>query len=119
MPLLKENKMTGTQIAITIISAILGSTGLTTLVQFLITRKDKKKDLLIKIDHKIDVLEKDGCRTQLLLLLSDYPENIQEIMTLAEHYFCRLHGDWYLSSMFNDWLEKRHLSKPLWFTYTK
>lgn len=100
---------------LTIISSILGSAGLFTLIQFLINRKDKRHDLLIKIDKKMCTLEKDGCRTQLLLLIKDFPTNENEIMTLAEHYFKDLKGDWYMSTMFAAWIRDREISKPFWF----
>lgn len=109
--------MTKTEIVITIITSILGSAGLFGFIQFLIARKDKRNDLLMSIDKKVDVLERDGCRTQLLVLFSDYPENEHEILTLAEHYFKDLEGNWYLSAIFAKWLEERKISKPNWFTH--
>ena len=59
--------------------------------------------------------EKDELRTQLLLLLSDYPEERQEIMKLAEHYFKDLKGNWYATTLFNNWLVERQIARPEWF----
>ena len=92
---------------ITIIVAVLGSN----LIQFFVTRRDQKKgikDQLIK-------LEKDSCRTQMLVMMSDYPFEKTEIMTLAEHYFKVLKGDWYLTDLFDKWLKEQGIRRPEWF----
>ena len=80
-----------------------------------IGKKMGKKDGLAEIGHKLDKLERDGCRTQLLLLLSDYPDQTEEIMRLAQHYFADLRGNWYMTGLFNQWLEKNKIGKPEWF----
>ena len=95
----------------TIIIAVLASNGLFALLQFLITRYDQKKN----VKGKLAKLEKDGLRTQLLLLLLLRPQEQQEILTLAEHYFKVLHGNWYMTSMFNKWLVEHRIAKPEWF----
>ena len=53
------------EIITTIILAILASNGFFALLQFLITRHDTRKN----VKDKLVLLEKDGLRTQLLLLL--------------------------------------------------
>ena len=89
----------------TIIVAVLASNGLFALIQFLITRHDTRKS----IKGKLILLEKDGLRTQLLLLMFLLPSERQEIMTVAEHYFAPaprgLDGNWYMTSLFDKWLE--------------
>jgi len=95
----------------TIIVAILASNGLFALLQYLITRHDSKKN----VKGKLAVLEKDVLRTQLLLLLLLKPEETQEILTLGEHYFHVLHGNWYMTSMFNKWLIDKKIAEPEWF----
>lgn len=95
----------------TIIVAILASNGLFAALQFLITRHDQKKNWRGKLDR----LEKDGLRTQLLLLLLLLPDEKKEIMTIAEHYFKDLHGNWYMTSLFDKWLEKAGQGRPEWF----
>lgn len=106
----------------TIIITALGSTGLFTFVQFLIKRHDNKKGKmasietkLSEIDTKLQQCEKDELRTQLLMMLSDYPTESTEIMKLAQHYFGDLHGNWYATSIFNSWLESNGKAKPEWF----
>lgn len=103
---------------IEIISIIFGTAGVIGFVQFLISRRDKRNDLLGKIDKKLDKIERDNCRTQLLLLLSDYPGNNKEILELAQHYFFDLKGDWYMSSLFAEWLNQHGIEIPPWFDHT-
>lgn len=110
------------EIVLPIILTIIGSQSLMTFLQFLITRKDNKKNNFVEIgeklttiDSKLTLLEKDGCRTQLLILIADYPERQDEIMKLGKHYFYDLKGDWYLTSLFEKWLEENEMMKPNWF----
>jgi len=99
------------QLAIT----ALGSVGFYSFIQFLITRKDNRNVLLKTILKKLDKSEKDSCRTQLLVLMSDYPLEKQEIFTLAEHYFVDLHGDWYMTSLFRNYIRETGIEAPIWF----
>lgn len=94
-----------------IVVAVLASNGLFALLQFMITRHDQRKN----VKGKLSKLEKDGLRTQLLLLLLLRPQEQQEILTLGEHYFKVLHGNWYMTSMFNKWLIERNVARPEWF----
>ena len=94
-----------------IIIAVVGSTALATLVQFFVTRHDNKMNLTKRLDR----LERDGLRTQLLLLVLLKPGENQEILTLAEHYFKDLKGNWYMTSIFNTWVEENGIAEPEWF----
>ena len=107
--------METSSIIITIICACLGSTGLFAFIQFLIGRKDKKKDALKDIQQRLIVAEKDSCRTQMLVLMKLYPTEKTEIMKIAKHYFDDLEGDWYLTSIFHSWIKEQGLDEPLWF----
>lgn len=98
-----------------IIGAILASNGLFALLQFLITRHDTRKN----VNGKLTTLEKDGLRTQLLLLLLMQREEKSEILTIAEHYFKKpseggLGGNWYMTSLFSKWCDE-HKIEPEWF----
>ena len=95
----------------TILLSVIGSNALFAFLQFLIGRHDTKKN----IKGKLVVLEKDVLRTQLLLLILLKGEEKQEILTIAEHYFKDLHGDWYMTSIFNKWLKEKALAEPEWF----
>lgn len=101
---------------IRIIALIAGSTAAATLIQFFVTRHDNRKSLSARLDK----LERDGLRTQLLFLILMRPEEHQEILTIAEHYFRKppdgLGGDWYMTSIFNKWVKEQGIAEPEWFT---
>ena len=98
----------------TLVVAILASNGFFALVQFLITRWDTKKNL----KGTLKKLEKDGLRTQLLLLILMQPDEQSEILTLGERYFRKppagLDGNWYMTGIFSKWCKTRNL-EPDWF----
>lgn len=111
---------------ITICVSVIGSSAMATLIQFFVNRSDNKHDRLKgieesleKISKRLDENEMDGIRTQMLLMMSDYPDNVTEIMKLAERYFGELGGDWYMTSIFNKWLGHNKIAKPEWFDSTK
>lgn len=95
----------------TIILAVLSSTALSSLIQFLIKRWDDKHN----VKDKLITLEKDTLRTQMLLLLLIKPGEKQELLTIGEHYFKVLKGDWYMSSLFHKWLKESNIEEPEWF----
>lgn len=111
----------------TIIAAILASNGLFALIQFLIKRRDEKKgkmaemaQRLANIDDRLLEQERGSCRTQMMVLMCHYPNETEQIMKLAEHYFkpkCSggLEGDWYMTGIFNKWLTGSGIGKPEWF----
>lgn len=102
-----------------IILGILGGGNLILFIKFLIERHDKKVE---KAEDKekehiqgiLKKLEKDGLRTQLLLLILMKPEETSEILTLAQHYFVDLKGNWYMTSIFAKWCDEHDL-EPDWF----
>lgn len=98
----------------TIILAILASNGFFALVQFLITRWDTKKNLKGTLKR----LEKDILRTQLLLLILMQPDEEKEILKIAQYYFVKLKGNWYMTSMFSKWCKSRGL-RPEWFDFSE
>ncbi len=66
------------------------------------------------LEKKLAKIEKDSVRNQLMNLIHDYPDRKDEIMEVAQHYFEDLKGNWYMTSMFKDWLEVEHIDKPSW-----
>lgn len=94
-----------------IILAAIGSAGLFAFLQFLITRHDNKKN----VEDKLIMLEKDGLRTQLLILITLRPQDTHEILTCAEKYFGVLKGDWWLTPIFNKWCQTYDIAEPSWF----
>ena len=102
-----------------ILLTILGGGNIILFIKFLIERHDRKKEREEDKDSEhiqstLKKLEKDGLRTQLLLLILLRPQEKKEILTLGEHYFVKLKGDWYMTSLFDKWCKKYGL-KPEWF----
>lgn len=94
--------------------------GIFTLIFRHLDKKDHPiKEQFEKIDRRLDKAEKDSVRTQMLLMIHDYPEATTEILELAQHYFSDLKGDWYMTNMFNTWLEQQHVGRPDWFNNKK
>ena len=114
-------------ITIAIASCIAGSAGLTGLIQYLIARKDKKKDQLDEIKARLAGIEKrqrteerDTCRNQMMMLMKLFPDDIPELLKVAQHYFVDLHGNWYMTTLFRKYLEKHEIdSPPDWFINVK
>ena len=106
-----------------IVLVILGNTGFFALIQTIIQNRNSKKGILSRILESVAELkkqmkkqEKDNCRTQLLLLMSAYPQDIHELMTVAEHYFQDLHGNWYMTTLFRGYLKKNNITPPVWLS---
>lgn len=113
-----------------ILLALLGSGNIILFVKFLIERHDRKKERaedkaedkaeqaeqkeLASIKDRLTKLEKDGIRTQLLLLILLKPEEETEILKVAQYYFCKLKANWYMTGMFKKWADDRGL-EPEWF----
>lgn len=104
-----------------VIISIVCSTGFFAFVQFLIQRHDKKKGVLGELIKDIkglkdDMLElkKDMLRTQLMDMIHIHPEDVSDIMDLAEEYFVSVKGNWYMSSIFKQWLVERDIEEPIW-----
>lgn len=100
-----------------IISIIIGGLGIGSLITFFITRHDTRKGL----ETKLNKVEKDSVRTQLLLMMYHYEKSDEkEFLTCAEYYFKKksnggLEGDWYLTAKFKRFLEEQNIPKPTWF----
>ena len=99
---------------------ILGGGNLFLFIKFLIDRHDqkereKKAEEKEQLKSELHIIKKDGIRTQLLLLILMQPSEKSEILTVAEHYFKDLKGNWYMTSIFNKWLEDENVAKPEWF----
>ena len=113
-----------------IIIAIFTSNALFVFIEHMIDRHDerdedrksiKKKiaDLEKAMKDKFKLLEKDTLRTQLLFLIIERPMETQEILTIAEHYFKDLKGNWYMTSIFYKWCKEHSIEIPIWFNVPK
>ena len=99
---------------------ILGGGNLILFIKFIIERSDRKKERAEDLDRegvnkKLQLLERDGLRTQLLLLVLLKPSEQSEILRIAEHYFKDLKGNWYMTSIFKKWLKDVGVADPDWF----
>lgn len=45
-------------------------------------------------------------RMELMNLIADYPENVDDILKAADHYFIDLKGDYVADKAFEDWAKK-------------
>lgn len=100
-----------------IITSILGSAGLFSLLQYLITRHDKKNDDLFIIKRDIKSLKDTQdqvilrvTRMELLNLIDKQPNNIDAILQVAEYYFIALNGNAYAHSMFEEWAKEHNVA---------
>lgn len=107
------------EVIVTLIVAAFGAGGF---VQYLITRHDNKKaknnEIMCAIEELKTALaknERHTTRLEMLQLIQHYPTNTSEIMKVAQYYFDTLNGDWYMSSMFQQYLDEHKLCKPTWF----
>ena len=111
-------KMSWYQLAATVI----GSTGLFSFLQYIIKRNDDKKgtiSLILKelesIKNQLADLKQDQLRLQLMDMIHIHPEDHSDIMEIAQKYFVESKGNWYLSSIFNEWMQTQYIQKPVWF----
>lgn len=111
-------------IVIAIISSGLLSVIITEIFAAVKDRKSKKDGVEAKIDEivaeqkaiRADLhrQEKDNIRTELKLMISDFPEEESDILRLAQHYFSDLQGNWTMSNIFTEWCRKSGIDLPNW-----
>lgn len=49
-------------------------------------------------------------RMELMNLIADYPDNVDDVLKAAEHYFIDLKGDYVADKAFEDWAAKHGVS---------
>ena len=103
-------------VAIAVVTSAFGSAGLFSLIQFLITRKDKKEEdkchytaQLSRIEEKVTQNEKAIVRLQLIYLIHEQPDNKDTILLTAQRYFIELDGNGEAWSIFNSWAKGKKL----------
>ena len=89
-----------------------------TKIQGIETRLDGLETKVKQSDSKLKEVEKALVRTQLLFLIRCFPKKTEQIMTVGENYFKTLKGDWYVTGLFNEYLQKNELLEPEWFHKT-
>lgn len=66
------------------------------------------KDTNSRLDNmgsQLDQLQVEATRTQLITLMSNYPDNKSEILKVADKYFNEYNGDWYVTELFEQWAD--------------
>ena len=106
----------------TIIIAIISSGALSALVSGIFgliqARKNRQKEIeeeLKEVKEKLDIAEKDALRTQLMVMIKDFPNEKTDILRLAEYYFSNLDGNWVMSNIFREWCKASETMLPTWF----
>lgn len=77
--------------------------------------KDRITSFNDRVDKIIGIVEdtrKDTLRIQLLILMREDNDNIDTILRLAETYFVKLQGDWYMTSEFCKWAKAHDVMIP-------
>lgn len=74
--------------------------GLSWAVECVTSRVNERLD---KIETQLNEVIVDSTRTQLLMLMTEYPDDKHRILTVAKKYFSDLSGDWYVSGLFARW----------------
>lgn len=104
-------------ITLTIIIALLGSSGLFTVIQLLLNRYFSKKDKIDEVSQSLSALrerihlrELSDSRTQLLILINHYHDNHYAILNEAENYFCTLKGDSWMIEILTKWAEEENVN---------
>ena len=84
--------------------------------------KAKQKEDLEKVHKELSDIkaavklnEKDNLRTQLMVMIKDYPYETTDILRLGEHYFKVLNGNWVLTDIFGSWAAGQGVILPNWF----
>ena len=101
---------------IAVVSSALGSTGLFSLIQFLMNRKDKKEEdkcqysaQLNRIEARTVANEKAITRLQLIYLIHEQPDNKDTILMTAQRYFIELDGNGEAWAVFDEWAKTKKL----------
>ena len=104
------------ELALSIFAAILGSAGLFSFAQFMISRHDGRNKDLLQIKKQLNLIA-DKCdrnelaitRLQLIFLIDSQPQNKDTILITAQRYFVELDGNGEAWAIFYDWAEKNKL----------
>lgn len=103
-------------IVLAIATSAIGSAGLFGLIQFLISRHDKRdndikfiKDSIGQINSKCDRNELATTRLQLIFLVQTQPDNKDTILQTAQRYFIELDGNGEAWVVFDSWAKDKKI----------
>lgn len=63
-------------------------------------------------DLELKEIRLDTTRVQLLMLMAHEPHNHDTILKVAHFYLCELGGDWYCTSLLQEWSIKEKVKLP-------
>ena len=75
-------------------------------------RVDQLSQNIDKILELSKETRKDNVRIQLLMIMEHQPENVDTILKIAEKYFIKLKGDWYMTNEFSKWAKEHNVTIP-------
>lgn len=94
----------------TLLIALFSSAGTFSLIQFIISRHDRKKDNLSSLKKDLERIEKlqndtnlRVTRMELMNLINRDSNNLDAILQVAEYYFVELDGNAYAHAIFEKW----------------
>lgn len=70
------------------------------------------RDTMQRLENNSLETRRDTLRIQLSMYMKDQPDNVDTILRLAEEYFIKLHGDWYMTAEFNKWTKEHNIAVP-------
>lgn len=115
---------------VTLLVTIAGAiAGLSTLIIFFVNRHDGRKKNVFTVEdrnmikevvtsiavlgNKVDSLEQDTTRLQLLNLIQNDGNNKDAILTLGHHYFQDLKGNMYMTELYTEWARKHEIDEKV------
>lgn len=114
------------ELGIAVLTSVLGSAGIFSFVQFIISRRDNKDERLKRIEEKIDLsLEKSDrnelatTRLQLLFLIQAQPKNKDTIQQTAQRYFMELDGNGEAWDAFKHWCDEEGVDPSYYQAHLK
>ena len=70
------------------------------------------KEQLNNLKDQLKAQEKDAIRTQLMVMIKDFPDETSDILRLAEYYFITLGANWVLTDIFSAWALENNVTTP-------
>ena len=74
---------------------------------------------LEELKAQAQLTEKDNLRTQLMVMIKDFPSEKTDILRLGQHYFNDLHGNWVLTDLYRKWVVEENVQLPTWLPEEK
>ncbi len=72
-------------------------------------------NIIGEIKNKINYIDQGSVRQQIMMLIHLYPHRNEEIMKLGKKYFIEFNGNYYLTTIFKEWMDNNNLQYPVWW----